>query len=138
MRRALAMPPLQALDVDALERVWTAALDATRPAPAVWVHGDFAPRNLLVRDGRLVGVIDFGQLAVGDPACDLAIAWTYLGRAGRAVFRGALGLDDATWIRAKGWVAWKAAILAAGLASGPKPDIDAAPLVLAGLVADRG
>ncbi len=69
---------------------------------------------------ELCAVIDFGQLAVGDPACDLAIAWTFFDAESRAVFRSALGLDAATWARARGWVLWKALIVLAGL-SGTNP-----------------
>jgi aminoglycoside phosphotransferase (APT) family kinase protein len=80
------------------------------------VHGDVSAGNLLVRDGELAAVIDFGQLAVGDPACDLAIAWTFLDHRSRAVFRSTLALDADTWLRGRAWALWKAAIAAAGLA----------------------
>jgi aminoglycoside phosphotransferase (APT) family kinase protein len=96
--------------------MWEAALAATWNGPPVWVHGDVAPGNLLVRGGRLAAVIDFGCSAVGDPACDLVIAWTYLDAPARAAFRDALPLDDATWTRAAGWALWKALIV---LAHGP-------------------
>ena len=90
--------------------VWNAArASAWRGAP-VWVHGDMAAGNLLVRDGRLCGVIDFGCTAVGDPACDLAPAWTLFKGDAREAFRRDVQLDDATWARARGWVLWKAAI----------------------------
>jgi aminoglycoside phosphotransferase (APT) family kinase protein len=83
---------------------WQAALAvppwAGRP---VWLHGDLHPANLLVRHGELAGVIDFGALSVGDPACDLMVAWTYLPPAARPVFRQALAVDDATWSRGRGW-----------------------------------
>ena len=65
-------------------------------------------------------MIDFGQLAIGDPACDLVMAWTFFNDESRAVFRSALGLDAATWARARGWVLWKALIVLAGL-SGTNP-----------------
>lgn len=86
-------------------RVWDAALAAPpwagRPR---WVHGDLAPGNLLVDDaGRLSAVIDWGCCGTGDPACDLAPAWTVLGDAGRSAFRAAVGADEATWARARGW-----------------------------------
>lgn len=69
----------------------------------VWVHGDPAPGNLLVTGGRLSAVIDFGTLAVGDPAVDLIAAWTLLGPEGRAVFREATGVDEDTWQRGRVW-----------------------------------
>jgi len=93
--------------------MWEAALAATRDGPPVWFHGDVAPGNLVVRDGRLAAVIDFGCSGVGDPACDLVIAWTYLDAPARAAFRDALGLDDACWARARGWALWKALIVLA-------------------------
>jgi aminoglycoside phosphotransferase (APT) family kinase protein len=93
--------------------VWEAALDATWHGPPVWVHGDVAAGNLLVSEGRISAVIDFGCLAVGDPACDLAIAWTFLSGRSRAAFRAALQLDDATWARGRGWALWKGLITVA-------------------------
>jgi aminoglycoside phosphotransferase (APT) family kinase protein len=97
------------LDVDTVTAVWEAALRA--PAwvrPPVWVHGDLDARNLLVREGRLSAVVDFGCLGVGDPACDVAVAWKVLSRETRADFRSALSVDDATWARARGWVLYQA------------------------------
>ncbi|MET8090592.1 aminoglycoside phosphotransferase family protein [Micromonospora sp. NPDC005220] len=96
--------------VDTVTGIWQAALDATWTGPAVWFHGDVAEGNLLVRDGRLAAVIDFGCSGVGDPACDTVIAWTLLHGPSRAAFRAALGLDDATWARGRGWALWKALI----------------------------
>ncbi|MEU8388258.1 aminoglycoside phosphotransferase family protein [Micromonospora sp. NPDC048842] len=96
--------------VDVVTGIWQAALDATWTGPAVWFHGDVADGNLLVRGGRLAAVIDFGCSGVGDPACDTVIAWTLLHGPSRAAFRAALGLDDATWARGRGWALWKALI----------------------------
>jgi aminoglycoside phosphotransferase (APT) family kinase protein len=92
-------------DVDAAAAgdVWRAALATTWEHTPVWVHGDVAPPNLLVTDGRLNAVIDFGCCAVGDPACDLTIAWTLLFGESLTRFRRALPLDDGTWARARGW-----------------------------------
>ncbi|MEV0375835.1 phosphotransferase, partial [Streptomyces sp. NPDC050636] len=70
--------------------------------PPVWLHADLMPGNLLVDGGRLASVIDFGCLGVGDPACDLFPAWNLLPTDAREVFRQALGVDDATWIRGRG------------------------------------
>jgi aminoglycoside phosphotransferase (APT) family kinase protein len=69
----------------------------------VWVHGDLLPGNLLVVDGRLSAVIDFGCLNVGDPACDLQPAWNVFTGASRARFRAELAADDASWSRGRGW-----------------------------------
>ena len=69
----------------------------------VWVHGDLLPGNLLVTDGRLSGVIDFGGLNVGDPACDLQPAWNVFAGGSRARFRAELDVDEASWLRGRGW-----------------------------------
>lgn len=69
----------------------------------VWLHGDLHPGNLLVEQGRLTAVIDFGTLGIGDPACDLMVAWTFLSSPTRDVFRAAIPADDATWARGRGW-----------------------------------
>lgn len=99
----------------AADRVWSAGLGTCWERPPVWVHGDIALGNLLLNRGNLVAVIDFGQLAVGDPACDLAIAWTLLRGDNRAAFRNTLGLDPSTWQRGRAWALWKAMIVAAGM-----------------------
>ena len=103
-----------------------AALASRNSPPDCWLHGDIAPGNLLIGDTGLCGVIDFGLLAVGDPACDYAIAWTTFDTAQRATFRDALAVDKATWHRARGWALWKALIVHAGLANGqPQAAADA-------------
>ena len=86
---------------------WRIALESCWQGNPVWVHGDVAAGNLLVRDGHLHAVIDFGQLAAGDPACDLTVAWTLLDDDSRALFRATLGLDGLVWQRARGWALWK-------------------------------
>lgn len=79
----------------------------------IWHHGDLDVRNWLVRDGRISGVIDWGTMGVGDPACDVMVAWKLHSRDARDAFRHALPTDDATWERARGWVLSQAvAILA--------------------------
>jgi aminoglycoside phosphotransferase (APT) family kinase protein len=93
------------LDVDAVTAAWEEALGAPEwHRPSVWIHGDLDSRNLLVQNGRLSGVIDFGGLGVGDPASDVMVAWKVLSPAARDVFRSALGVDEATWARSRGWV----------------------------------
>lgn len=99
------------IDTAGATEAWGAALAATWDGPPVWVHGDIAMGNLLVRDGRLSAVIDFGCSAVGDPACDLVLAWTWLDGEGREAFRAALQLDEGTWTRGRGWALWKALIV---------------------------
>jgi aminoglycoside phosphotransferase (APT) family kinase protein len=81
--------------------------------PPVWHHGDLDARNWLVRDGRIRGVIDWEAMGVGDPACDVMVAWKLRTAAARDAFREALPTDDATWERARGWALSQAvAILA--------------------------
>ncbi|MET7936892.1 aminoglycoside phosphotransferase family protein [Streptomyces sp. NPDC005322] len=93
-----------AFDTAAMTGLWDAALSAPRwDRPPVWFHGDFHTGNLLTVDSRLSAVIDFGGLGIGDPACDLMIAFTLMSAGPRAAFRAALGVDDATWIRGRGW-----------------------------------
>jgi aminoglycoside phosphotransferase (APT) family kinase protein len=106
------------IDADAATEVWETALMTTWDRPPVWVHGDVSAGNLLVQAGRLHAVIDFGMLGVGDPACDLAIAWTLFETESRKTFRALLPLDPGTWARGRAWALWKALILAAGLTAG--------------------
>jgi aminoglycoside phosphotransferase (APT) family kinase protein len=118
---------------DAVERVWEDAMRTAWERDPVWFHGDVAVGNLLVRHGRLAGVLDFGSSGVGDPACDVVIAWTYLRGAARARFRRELGVDAGTWSRGRGWALWKALITLAGAledddeaaAAAPRRDIRA-------------
>lgn len=98
------------LDADTATEVWEAGLASTWERSPVWVHGDVAASNLLVAEGTLRAVIDFGCAAVGDPACDLVIAWTFFTGESKDVFRDGLRLDDATWARGRGWTLWKALI----------------------------
>ena len=91
----------------AAKEVWERALEAPPwEGPPVWHHGDLDVRNWLVRDGRISGVIDWdlGCMGVGDPACDVMVAWKLHSSAARDAFRAALPTDDATWERARGWV----------------------------------
>jgi aminoglycoside phosphotransferase (APT) family kinase protein len=97
-----------------VRRVFDDALAARWAGEPVWVHGDVAAGNLLLRDGRLAAVIDFGSSAVGDPACDVVIAWTLFSGASRAAFRSGLAVDPATWSRGRGWALWKALITLVG------------------------
>lgn len=91
-------------DRAAMTELWNAALNAPGwDHSPVWFHGDFHTGNLLTSDGRLSAVIDFGGLGKGDPACDLMIAFTLMSAHSRAAFRDALGVDDATWMRGRGW-----------------------------------
>lgn len=92
------------IDVAAAAAIWEDSLRAPSwSGPPTWIHGDLNAGNLIMRDGRLVGVIDFGSLAVGDPACDLLAAWYALPAVARPIFRAALEADDASWSRGRGW-----------------------------------
>lgn len=92
------------VDAAAADEVWETALAAPGPqGPPVWVHADLQPGNLLVAGGRLSAVIDFGCAGLGDPAVDTIAAWYVLPAAARDTFRAALGTDDATWARGRGW-----------------------------------
>ena len=98
------------VDVDACKAIWRAALRSAWSTAPVWFHGDVAVGNLLTVEGQLSGVIDFGTCGIGDPACDLVIAWTFLRGDERQNFREAVSLPDDAWARARGWALWKALI----------------------------
>lgn len=93
-------------DLDAAEQTWAEAMKlpgaADRTTPR-WYHGDLAAENLLVRDGALTAVLDFGGLAVGDPTVDLVVAWEVLDPPARELFRRQVGVDAATWLRGRAW-----------------------------------
>jgi aminoglycoside phosphotransferase (APT) family kinase protein len=101
------------IDTALATEVWELALASRWEKQPVWIHGDIASGNLLVQEGRLGAVIDFGTSGVGDPACDLYIAWTFFDDDMRETFRQALPLDAATWQRGRGWTLWKALIMLA-------------------------
>lgn len=91
-------------DTDAITEIWDAALaEAPWQGSPVWIHGDFHESNLLVQQGKLTAVIDFGIAGVGDPACDMMVAWTLLSEETRNLFREMVQVDDATWARGRGW-----------------------------------
>lgn len=106
VERALAELDGQ-VDAGLVREIWAGAIDARWDGVDRWFHGDVAPGNLLLADGQLAAVIDFGTCGVGDPACDLAIAWTLLTADSRPAFRERLSVDDATWARGRGWALWK-------------------------------
>jgi aminoglycoside phosphotransferase (APT) family kinase protein len=92
------------VDTEDVTAAWEEALGAPSwDAPPVWIHGDLLPGNMLVEQGRLSAVIDFGGLGVGDPACDLLGAWSFLSADTREVFRVSVSVDDAAWSRGRGW-----------------------------------
>jgi aminoglycoside phosphotransferase (APT) family kinase protein len=101
------------VDTPKLKSIWEAAIGSQWSRAPVWVHGDIAWGNLLVRDGRLHAVIDFGSAAIGDPACDLVINWTMFDAPARKRFRAVYPADADTWARARGWCIWKAMLVLA-------------------------
>jgi aminoglycoside phosphotransferase (APT) family kinase protein len=125
------------IDSDAVTDVLEAALAATWHGESVWFHGDVAAGNLLVINERLSAVIDFGTSGVGDPACDLSIAWTLFEGESREAFRSILPLDDATWARGRGWTLWKALIVYAGLPGTNTLEIEKSRRVIAEVLADH-
>jgi aminoglycoside phosphotransferase (APT) family kinase protein len=99
------------VDAEVLIDVWQSALTApVWSGPPVWIHGDLDARNLLVTEGRLSAVIDWGGFGAGDPAYDVMVAWKVLSGEARDAFRRALAVDDATWTRARGGVVSQAVI----------------------------
>jgi len=96
--------------IDAAKAIhlWEQACKTRWNKKPVWIHGDIAIGNMLLKDGRLSAIIDFGGMSLGDPACDLVIAWTFLKGRERDIFIREIALDEKTWLRAKAWALWKA------------------------------
>lgn len=96
------------IDADKAIKLWERASQTSWNKPPVWIHGDFAIGNMLLQEGKLSAIIDFGGIALGDPACDLIIAWTFLKGKARDIFIQEMALDENTWLRARAWALWKA------------------------------
>ncbi|WP_035480992.1 aminoglycoside phosphotransferase family protein [Aliagarivorans marinus] len=105
------------VDEAAIRSIWEAATTHEWTDKPVWFHGDVSLGNLLVNNGNLVAVIDFGCSAIGDPACDLAIAWTLFSGNSRKEFKKHRNVDSHTWARGRGWALWKALIVWSGVDS---------------------
>jgi len=103
------------IDVNTATSVWEAAISSRWNKAPMWAHGDLSSGNILIQDNRLCAVIDFGSITIGDPACDLVIAWTFLKNESRQIFKKQINLDKDTWARARGWALWKALITLAPL-----------------------
>ncbi|MFE0878098.1 aminoglycoside phosphotransferase family protein [Streptomyces smyrnaeus] len=100
-------------DPDAVRTVWEDAAAAPEwEGPRLWLHGDLHPANILTSNGAFCGVIDFGDLFAGDPACDLAAAWVLLpdGAIDRFHERYEPSPDAATLRRARGWAVLRALV----------------------------
>ncbi len=125
------------IDAGAATEVWEAALAADWRGPSAWFHGDVAAGNLLVNEGVLSAVIDFGCSGVGDPACDLAIAWTLFESESREAFRATLALDAGAWARGRGWTLWKALIVLADLPGANPLDVERCSRIIDDVIADH-
>jgi aminoglycoside phosphotransferase (APT) family kinase protein len=131
------LPDRGGVDIGRATAVWEAALVSRWAGPPRWFHGDVAAGNLLVEQGRLAAVIDFGTCGVGDPACDLVVAWTLLRGRAREDFRVRVDQDGASWARARGWALWKALItLVADLDAGNEPGAEVNRQLIADLLAE--
>jgi len=100
------------IDTEAASAAWTRSLESPQwNGKPVWIHGDLLQSNLLVQDGRLYAVIDFGEVGIGDPAADVVPAWSVFNQVGRKAFRRALDVDDDTWSRARGYALHQALLI---------------------------
>ncbi|MDF3047208.1 MAG: Acetyltransferase [Candidatus Midichloriaceae bacterium] len=99
---------IEIIDARKALALWDHACATKWDKTPVWIHGDFAIGNMLIDGGKLSAIIDFGGSAVGDPACDLVIAWTYLSGKAREIFISEMDMDSDTWLRACAWALWKA------------------------------
>lgn len=125
------------VDLKRAETLWAEALAAPWDGVDHWFHGDLAEGNLLVNDsGQLCAVIDFGTCGVGDPSCDLAVAWTLMTPEARPEFEERLGVDTGSWSRGRGWALWKALVTCSSTWEDPDDadDFDASRRVLANIL----
>jgi aminoglycoside phosphotransferase (APT) family kinase protein len=100
------------LDSGAVSAAWDRALTAPPfSGEKTWIHTDLLPSNMLVRGGRLVAILDFGNVGVGDPAADVIPAWTVFGPVARRRFREVLDVDDGIWERGRGYALTQAALI---------------------------
>lgn len=123
-------------ECQAFRKIWLDAKKSKWKSPPVWTHGDISAGNLLVQNGRLCAVIDFGLLSAGDPACDFAIAWTFFDEKSRDHFRSVLEVDDDVWARGKAWALWKALIIQAKMTGSNAIEVEQSGKVLAALISD--
>lgn len=99
------------INSEPVTEIWEAGSSQKWSKEPVWVRGDISAGNLIINNTRLDAVIDFGQLRIGDPSCDLVIAWTLFDAESRQIFHDALLPDPDTWARARSWALWKALIV---------------------------
>ena len=105
-------------------QLWEKACTTRWNKTPVWIHGDLSIGNMLMKNGNLSAIIDFGGMGLGDPACDLVIAWTFLKGKARDIFIKEMALDEETWLRAKAWALWKATFELCQLADKNSPEAD--------------
>ncbi len=98
------------IDFGAAISLWEKSLNSEWKKNPIWIHGDLSSGNILIKNDQLTAVIDFGGMAIGDPACDLVIAWTFFKNKSRKIFKENLQLDHETWNRARAWALWKASL----------------------------
>lgn len=110
------------IDSSSALELWDRACATKWNKVPVWIHGDFAVGNILIKDNKLSGVIDFGGTAMGDPAPDLVISWTYLSGKTRDIFVSEMGLDEDTWLRSRAWALWKATFELCNIADKNSPE----------------
>ncbi len=127
---------ISSIDTAKAFTTWQKALTSSWQHPPVWIHGDLAAGNILIQNGRLSSIIDWGQVAVGDPACDLALAWTFFDCKTRLLFRNTLNLDSDTWMRGRAWSLWKACIIAAGICGATEKETNACRSVIKEILDD--
>jgi aminoglycoside phosphotransferase (APT) family kinase protein len=123
--------------VEAVKRAWDDAMASSWDREPVWLHGDVASGNLLVREGRLAAVLDFGTSGIGDPACDTVIAGTFLSGSSRDRVRAELDVDADTWSRGRGWGLWKALITLVGYLERDAPEAAVARRDIDRILADH-
>jgi aminoglycoside phosphotransferase (APT) family kinase protein len=96
------------IDATKAMHLWKKACQTRWNKKPVWIHGDLSIGNILLKDEKISAIIDFGGMSLGDPACDLVIAWTFLKEKARKIFAREIPLDEETWLRSKAWALWKA------------------------------
>jgi aminoglycoside phosphotransferase (APT) family kinase protein len=102
----------EVIDTKAVSAAWARSLESPPwDGKPVWIHGDLLKSNLLVQEGRLFAVLDFGEVGIGDPAADMVPAWSVFNKVGRETFRRALDVDDDTWSRARGYALHQALMI---------------------------
>lgn len=132
--RIRTVPGLAEADRRRLLAIWDDGTASDEARRRVWIHGDLHPKNVVVRDGILTGILDWGDMSAGDAATDLAAAWTlFKSPAARARFWSAYDPDTSSVIRARAW----AVLFGAGLACSGDPEHERVGRGLLGRVLDE-